>query len=40
MNTMTLADNIASQLEALKDADRQFSVEQFQVWAKKLAAKK
>jgi transcriptional regulator with XRE-family HTH domain len=40
MNTTTLADNIISQLEPLKDADRQFLVEQFQVWAKKLAAKK
>jgi transcriptional regulator with XRE-family HTH domain len=40
MNTTTLADNIISQLEPLKDADRQFLVEQFQVWAKKLASKK
>lgn len=40
MNTTTLADNIISQLEPLKDADRQFLVEQLQVWAKKLAAKK
>lgn len=40
MNTTTLADNIISQLEPLKDADRQFLVEQFQIWAKKLAAKK
>lgn len=39
MNTTTLADNIISQLEPLKDADRQFLVEQLQVWAKKLAKK-
>jgi hypothetical protein len=40
MNTTTLADNIIWQLEPLKDADRMFLVEQFQVWTKKLAAKK
>jgi hypothetical protein len=40
MNTTTLADNIISQLEPLKDADPQLLVEHFQVWAKKLASKK
>ena len=40
MNTTSLADNIIAQLEPLKDADRTFLIEQFQVWAKKLAAKK
>ena len=39
-NTTALADNIISQLEPLKDADRLFLVEQVQIWAKKLAPKK
>ncbi|WP_034301610.1 helix-turn-helix domain-containing protein [Herbaspirillum sp. RV1423] len=39
-NSSALADNIIAQLEPLKDADRLFLVEQFQVWAKKLASKK
>ncbi len=39
-NTTTLADNIISQLEPLKDADRHFLVEQLRVWAEKLASKK
>src|SRR5450830_1623933 len=40
MNTTSLADNIIAHLEPLRDADRTFLIEQFQVWAKKLAAKK